>query len=601
MCGIAGVIDFHHHLENQEVIFKNMIQSMKHRGPDDEGMVLMEHAALMHARLSVVDLENGKQPMRINHYVIVYNGECYNTEELRNKLIKKGARFFTQSDTEVILNAYIFYKEKCLSMINGIFAFAIFDTKTNQLFLARDPMGVKPLFYTSVNQTFLFASEIKTLLTHPLVPSLIDASSIHQLAYLGPGRISGNGVFKNIYELKPGEYGLLSEEGFHIHSYFSITSHTHQDDFITTLQTLKKMVTDSVERQLVSDVELGAFLSGGLDSSIICAIASRAYQKQNKKLKTFSLEFENDDLYFIPNHFQPSSDTPFVEVMVKEFQTDHTVIRLKSTDLIDALYEAVDARDLPGMADIDAAMLLFCKEVKKHVDVVLSGECADEIFGGYPWFTEPKFSHFPWSQNIEFRNSLLLDTYKIDAEAYIQNLTSNCLLQAPLQQDDTLFDIQTKQMTYLNMYWFMQTLLDRKDRMSMKSGLEARVPFCDASLIQYVYSIPWRFKHIHDREKGLLREAMKDLLPEKIIERKKSPFPKTHHPMYLKILREELSKLHEHEPLFKIFNFHQVKLLLSEECAIPWYGQLMTTPQTIAYLLQINYWLKKYQIQIQSN
>ncbi|WP_281628043.1 asparagine synthase (glutamine-hydrolyzing), partial [Traorella massiliensis] len=364
MCGIAGILDENHHLENQKIIFKDMIQSMKHRGPTSDGLYLEDHIALMHTRLAIVDVEKGLQPMHIGDYTIIYNGECYNTEELRCDLEEKGIVFHTSCDTEVILNAYIYYKENCLHMINGIFAFAIYNSKDKCLFLARDPMGVKPLFYTFVNQILVFASEIKTLLTYPLVKPIIDEHSIHQIAYLGPGRMSGNGVFKNIYEIKGGEYATYSSSSFQIHSYFELKAEPHIDSYEETVEKVRSLVFDSIERQLVSDVKIGAFLSGGLDSSIICAVAANHYKKEGKQLSTFSLEFEENDLYFIPNHFQPTSDIPYIDLMVSTFETKHTKIKLKSSDLINALYKAVDARDLPGMADVDTALLCFCEEVK---------------------------------------------------------------------------------------------------------------------------------------------------------------------------------------------------------------------------------------------
>lgn len=600
MCGIAGILDENHHLENQQVIFNDMIQTMKHRGPTSDGLYLEDHVALMHTRLAIVDVEKGLQPMQINEYTIIYNGECYNTEELRHDLEEKGIVFHTSSDTEVILHAYIYYKENCLQMINGIFAFAIYDIKEKSLFLARDPMGVKPLFYTFVDQILLFASEIKTLLAYPLVRAIIDEHSIHQIAYLGPGRISGSGVFKNIYEIKGGEYATYSSSSFQIHPYYELKAQPHTDSYDETIEKVKSLVIDAIKRQLVSDVKIGAFLSGGLDSSIICAVAANHYKKEGKQLSTFSLEFEENDLYFIPNHFQPTSDIPYIDLMVDTFKTNHTKIKLKSADLIDALYRAVDARDLPGMADVDTALLCFCEEVKKHVDVVLSGECADEIFGGYPWFQDQNRSYFPWTQNLEYRQSLLLNQYQIDYHHYVGSLYHTSIQKAPFLPNASKEDIAIQQMTYLNIHWFMQTLLDRKDRMSMANGLEARVPFCDTRILNYVYSIPWAYKNHNQREKGLLREAMKDLLPLEISERKKSPFPKTHHPEYLKILRQELLKISQSdEPLWKIFNKEEVLKLCVEESSTPWYGQLMTTPQTIAYLLQINYWIKKYKIQIQ--
>lgn len=598
MCGIAGMIDEFHSLENQYEIFKKMIVSMKHRGPSDDGMFIKDSIALLHARLAITDIAKEKQPMHYENYIIVYNGECYNTNELKKDLIKKGYEFYTNCDTEVILKMYAHYKEKCLNLIEGIFAFAIYDTNDKTLFLARDPMGVKPLFYTFVDKIFLFASEMKTLFAHPLVQPILDEKGIHQIAYLGPGRIQGSGVFKNVFELRGGEYGIYSSSSFHIHTYYELNSDKHIDDYPTTIQNVKEMIVNSIEKQLVSDKRLGCLLSGGLDSSIIVSIASNYFKKQNKKLKTFSLEFENNDEYFSPNFYQPSIDTPYIHLMVKTFDTDHTTIKLTNQDLLDALFQAVDARDLPGMADIDTSLLCFCKKLKNHVDVILSGECADEIFGGYPWYRELNTT-FPWMKNIDYRNSLLNECYQIDYKQYISELYHTSISKAPLHEDDTKDTIAYKQLMYLNLHWFMQTLIDRKDRMCMANSLEARVPFCNPQIINYVYNIPTDYKNKNNQEKSILRDAMIDYLPIEILERKKSPFPKTYHPDYLRALRTELLKLRNHEPIWKIFNRHEVFKLCCSESDIPWYGQLMKTPQTIAYLLQVNYWLKKYKIIIQ--
>ena len=594
MCSVAGMIDEFHSLENQYDIFKKMIESMKHCSEMEDGMHVEDHIALFH----VSDNKKKQQPIQFENYVIIYDGECYNIQELKEDLIEKGYLFNTTCDAEVILKMYDYYKVDCLSLIEGIFAFAIYNKLDKTLFLARDPFGVKPLFYTLVDKIFLFASEMKTLFVHPLVQPILDKKGIQQLAYLGPGRIEGSGVFKNIFELKGGEYGIYSKEGFHIHTYFELKNQKNEDDYETTLKNVKELVENSIEKQLVSDKKLGCLLSGGLDSSIIVSIASQYYKKTNQKLSTFSLEFESNEDYFSPNFYQPSSDVPYINQMVKTFDTNHTVIQLSNQDLLDSLYKAVDARDLPGMADIDSSLLCFCEKLKKHVDVILSGECADEIFGGYPWYKE-RNTAFPWTKNLAYRNSLLNESYQIDYKQYISELYHTSISKAPLHENDTKEDISYKQLMYLNLHWFMQTLIDRTNRMCRMSGLDARVPFCSPQIIDYVYSIPTDYKNRTNQEKSILREAMKEYLPIEIYDRKKSPFPKTYHPDYLRALRIELLKLRNHEPIWKIFNRHEVFKLCNTESDIPWYGQLMKTPQTIAYFLQVNYWLKKYKIIIE--
>lgn len=602
MCGIAGVYDFNHSLENQYPIFENMLNTLKHRGPNDHSISLFDHCALIHARLAIMDPQNGKQPMTYKQHTIIYNGEIYNCDEIRHDLIEKGFLFDSNCDTEVVLKAFHYYGISCLDKFNGIFAFAVYDSIEGSLFLARDKMGVKPLFYTFIDETFIFGSEIKNILAHPLVQPILNQEGIHQLILLGPSKINGTAIFHNIFELKPAEYMLIKQEQVTKKIYYQLNDQIHLDDSQTTIEKVKHLVKNAIERQLVSDAPLACFLSGGLDSSIICSVASRYYQRHGKKLTTFSVEFIDNEKYFTSSFYQPNADHDYISLMSDAIHCNHITISLDSNDLIDSLYEAVDAKDLPGMADIDGSLLLFCKKVKEVVDVALSGECADEIFGGYPWFKNPTILYqegFPWAQNIEYRNSLLQPQWQTKASDYISNLIKQSLHSYSILSCDP-HEIKTKQMVQLNKEWFMQTLLDRKDRMSMYSGLEVRVPFCDIHIFEYLYHTPSYLKELHGREKGLLREAMKEYLPNEIYQRKKSPFPKTHHPLYLKQLRYELSLLlqNKQEPIWKILNQKEVEKLMDHELETNWYGQLMTTPQTIAYFLQINYWLKKYKIKI---
>ena len=606
MCGIAGIVDYEHPtLSMCAPYLQQMQETMKRRGPDQKGVWESDYAALVHARLSIVDLEKGIQPMKRENCCIVYNGELYNTKEIRDALIKEGYVFSTHSDTEVILNAYLAWKEHCVERFNGIFAFAIWDTYRKELFVARDPMGVKPFFYTFCNDAFLFGSEIKTLLAHPFVKPRISQDSILQLMLLGPGRIGGNGVFEGIEELKPGSCGFVDVHGLHRWEYHKMKDRQHTDSFETTLEQVRKLVIDAITRQLQADVEVGTFLSGGLDSSIITALASKRFAEEGKKLHTFSLDYEDNAKYFHTTKFQPNADPYYIEQMVKSIQSEHHRIVLKPQDVAEALYAAVDARDLPGMADVDSSLLLFCKEIAKYVKVALSGECADELFGGYPWYRDPKIrmqEGFPWSQTTAYRAGFLKEEWlkDTDPQAYVSKWYVQTCSETDCMAGIDKNERRLREMTMMNMKWFMQTLLDRKDRMSMYSSLEVRVPFCDVRLANYLYSIPWHMKDHNGYEKGLLREAVKGLLPEEILWRKKSPYPKTWHPLYRQCVSEQMRKiLQEREaPLFSIVRRERVEALLGEESAVPWYGQLMTTPQTIAYLLQLNYWLKQYQVEI---
>ncbi len=607
MCGIAGRIGSYNGEEN----LKGILALQSRRGPDQDGIYQDREAALLHNRLAVIDIENGKQPMAFSqgnrHFVLVYNGELYNTEEIRGELKNKGYHFRGHSDTEVLLKAYVEWGKDCLQKFNGIFAFAVWEGHNRRLFFARDRMGVKPFFYATPGGLFLFASEIKALLAHPALTATIDAKGIAEIMLIGPGRTPGCGVFQDVVELPPAHYGYYKDGKKEIHRYWDLEDREHTDSFEETVEKTRFLVTDAIKRQLVSDVPLGTFLSGGLDSSIISAIAAGVYKEEEKKLHTFSVNYRDNEKYFQKSKFQPNSDEFYIKQMCDHIGAENTEVIIDTPQLVQGLFEAVEARDLPGMADVDASLLLFCREIKKTDTVALSGECADEIFGGYPWFTDPDIrakNGFPWAQSTAYRAGFLRQEWqeKIDAESYVGRRYERSLAKTSKCPGLSRTEARMKEMVRLNMDWFMQTLLDRKDRMSMYSGLEVRVPFCDYRIAEYLYGVPWDYKHYRGMEKGLLREAMKGLLPDEVLWRKKSPYPKTHHPSYLQavsdLLRERIAD--GKRPLLEIVTKESLTALLSSPHGNdqPWYGQLMMKPQTIAYLLQVDYWLEKYQVRL---
>lgn len=606
MCGIAGEVCFNNSVLRNKDSYIKMQKVLAPRGPDQQGMYISENVALIHSRLCVIDIDKGIQPMTVkygnNNYTIVYNGELYNTDEVRDELILLGHKFYSHSDTEVILKSYIEWKENCVDKFNGIFAFAIWCDEEQHLFFARDRLGVKPLFYTIINNSFIFGSEIKALLEHNYVEPIIDENSIAEIIYLGPGRTPGCGIFKNINEIKPACCGFYNRNGIKIRKYWILKDKENKDSFDEIIKKVKYLVKDAITRQLVSDVPIGTFLSGGLDSSIISSIANTYMNEKGHILKTFSVTYENNDKYFKSSKFQPNNDNEFIHKMVEYLHCENHLITLNNQDLANAIYMSVDARDLPGMADVDASLLLFCKEIKKHCTVALSGECADEIFGGYPWFRDKKIraiNGFPWSQTTLYRKSFLKNNLKLpDAEDFVYSRYKDTIINTSKINDLSPVESRMKEMMKLNMNWFMQTLLDRKDRMSMYNGLEVRVPFCDYRIAEYLYSIPWKYKEYNSYEKGLLRKAMEEILPQEILWRKKSPYPKTHNPEYLKIVSNMLKEVIENDssPVLTFIKKSELNKLLNTSNNEPWYGQLMTTPQTIAYFLQINYWLEKYKI-----
>lgn len=610
MCGITGWVDFHGNLTDHGKIIEAMTETLQKRGPDEKGTYMTAEVLLGHRRLTVVDPAGGAQPMIRtqggHRYIIVYNGELYNTEEIRQKLLEKGYRFESYSDTEVLLTAYMEWGPDCVQELNGIFAFGVVDETRKRLFLARDPLGVKPLFYTNIDQGIAFASELKALLAHPLVKPQISTEGILELIGLGPGRSPGNGVFHKIHEVPPGHWLLFTQDHQLIREYWKLESLPHEDSLEQTTERVRELLVDSIERQLVSDVPLCTFLSGGLDSSAISTVAARAFERQNRgPLHTFSIDYLNNEQFFRASEFQPNSDKEWIDRMVAHIGTIHHHVILETEPLIAALKDAVHANDLPGMADVDSSLYLFCKAVKEQATVALSGECADEIFGGYPWFRRPEdiqANTFPWSRALKERISLLGDEFKhLPLEEYVQTKYHDTLKEVPKLPGESPEAHRMREITYLNLKWFMITLLNRKDRMSMAHGLEVRVPFADHRIVSYAWNIPMDMKYLKGREKGLLRNALKGILPEDVLERKKSPYPKTHHPDYLAGVRRELKVLlnEKEAPLWQLISKKRVSELVNGEGAPlskPWFGQLMTEPQLMAYLIQLNYWMEIYKV-----
>lgn len=607
MCGIAGAISFAEDMRADMKIYENMQRAILRRGPDQRGIIMTKEAALIHTRLAVIDIEGGRQPMTYSgengNYIIVYNGELYNTDEIRSEL-EKDFSFETRSDTEVVLKSFVKWGENCVERFNGIYAFAIYDEVRHRVFLARDRIGVKPLFYAVCQDKLIFASEIPALLEHPDVPHEIDSQGVAELVLMAPGRTSGCGVIRGIEEVKPACCGFYSAEGLKLRKYWKLSAYELNETFEQTVEHVRELLLDSIRRQLVSDVPVCTFLSGGLDSSIISSVAASEMKKQGKTLHTFSVDYQDNDKYFKKSHFQPNSDPEYIRCMAEYLGSEHHWTVIDTPELVSALDDAVEARGLPGMVDVDASLLLFCREIKKHGTVALSGECADEIFGGYPWYRDKDIrmtDGFPWAQSTAYRSRFLAERFasEIDAEEYVYNAYRNTADSAEKLPSDSSTDSRMREMTQLNFDWFMQTLLDRKDRMSMYSGLEVRVPFCDHRIAEYLYNVKWEYKDWKGREKGLLREAMKEWLPEKVLYRMKSPYPKTHNPSFLAAVTEKLKGILSNDtPLTEMIKREELERLLRHEDNIQWYGQLMNLPQTIAYFIQLDYWMKKFNIKI---
>lgn len=611
MCGICG------YMQEKEITNNNTILKMKEsilrRGNSENNIYVHNNVALGHARLSIIDVKNGKQPMEkiINkkRYTIAYNGEIYNTNVLRNILITKGYMFDTECDTEVLLLLYIEFKEKMLKFINGIFAFAIYDEEDNSIFVAKDRLGVKPLFYTLQDSKFIFSSEIKGILASEFVTPVMGKEELLELLALGPAHTPGKTYFKDILELEAGHYAIYKDNELEITKYWDLEEKKMFDSDEDILDNVKYLVTDSTKKQIVSDVGVSTMLSGGLDSSIVTKIVSDNVHN----LRTYSINYENNDKDFVANSYQQTKDSDFVKVMVKYLNTNHKDVIVTDKDLFNNLYEAVIARDMPGMADIDSSMYVFCKAITDNNEkVVLSGECSDEIFGGYPWFYKEHLKQakgFPWALSENLRESLLKDGILDKTEIFNYILKSkNDTLKDVIHISSDPFENEFKELNYLTIKYFMNTLIERTDRMSMRSSLEVRVPYADHRIFEYVYNVDAKLKlglRNGDNviEKYILKQAFKNDIPTDIINRKKSPFPKTYSKEYLKLLEEKLTQIID-EPtsrIHEIIDIDYVKKLITthgEELTENLFGQLMTYPQTLAFLIQIDYWLTAYNIQI---
>lgn len=609
MCGIAGWLDQKRNMEELGAELSAMSESLRKRGPDEHGEYIKRHFALLHRRLSVIDPQNGQQPMSTLYdgekYTIVYNGELYNTEELREELRQAGFGFGTRSDTEVLLKAYCYYKEDCAKKLNGIFAFAVLEECSGRLFLCRDRVGVKPLFYHTYHDGIIFGSEIKAILSSGMVAPTVGEEGLYELFFLGPARTPGNGIFKGISELLPGEYAVYEDGRLQKTRYYRLTAHEHEEDEIQTIEKTRYLLTDAIQRQLVSDVPMCFFLSGGLDSSLICQTAANSEKYKRQMIDTYSVEYAENQQYFQRSLFQPNADYEYIGMMVQSTGSRHHEIVLDNEKVVEALYPSVRARDLPGYVDIDSSLLLFCKEIKKRFTVALSGECADELFGGYPWYHNQDILFedcFPWSREQDIRRQVLKKGILPRGEEYVREKYLDTLKEADSLKSDSKVDKRMREMFALNYYWFMQCLLERKDRCSMWSGLEVRVPFCDARLVDYAYNMPWEFKAYSGREKGIIRKAFEDILPKEIVYRKKSPYPKTHHPVYMKLCADKVREIlaDRSRMINSLISAEGVEEIIEHPDSLrsPWYGQLMKAPQILAYLIELDDWLENYHVTI---
>ncbi|WP_433206055.1 asparagine synthase (glutamine-hydrolyzing) [Dactylosporangium sp. CS-047395] len=588
MCGIVGWVDFGRDLRRERAALRAMTGRMVQRGPDAEGVWVREHVAFGHRRLAVIDLLTGDQPMTVEHdgrevATITYSGELYNYLELRKELRGRGHVFRTDSDTEVMLHAYLEWGEDFVDRLNGMYAFGVWDVRREQLVLVRDRMGVKPLFYyTGVPGTVLFASEPKGVFAHPLAEAVVDAGGLREL--LAFVKTPGHGIYRDLHEVVPGSLVRVDAEGLHHRQYWRPSYEEHRDDLDTTISTVRELLDDIVARQTIADVPLCALLSGGLDSSAITALSQAALSGRGEgPLRSFAVDFVGQTEHFRPDPMRSTPDTPFVHDVVKHLSVDHEDIVLDAATLMDPLSRSavVTAMDQPTFGgDLYTSLYLLFRSVREHSTVALSGEAADEVFGGYAWFHQPAVierANFPWLAVFAPEdlpgNDLAgdlsggaLDRDVLDSlrmAEYRDAAYRTAIAEVDHGDDPDPRNRRMREISYLHLTRFVQILLDRKDRMSMAHGLEVRVPFCDHRLVQYVYNTPWSMKTFDGREKSLLRAAAADALPASVVSRVKSPYPSTQDENYERALREALLSVTIDSPAADLLDPAKVAALAS--------------------------------------
>jgi len=612
LSGIAGIANYQRNLCSELEKLRNMTDALTKRG--NNALKIKNAGYGIFGCTSMICCENPDKQIPFSHrrngteYTICFDGLLYNSNELQSELSEKGFHCDGTDDAELALLAYIRWGAGCLNRMNGIFAFSVWDAENRELFLARDRFGIKPLYYTRKNGCIIFASEIKGILANSDIEAVLDKDGLCEVLGLGPAHTCGCGVFKDINEILPGHFAVYNANGFNVHKYWCLESKAFDGDFDECVEETKRLCFDAINSQLESKKRnLAFFLSGGVDSSIITALAA---EKFGEGIDTFSLRYRGNDEFFTPTEYQPASDDYYIDLVSNACRTNHNIITVDNDGLIEYLTDAVDCRDLPGMADVDSSLYFLCKEMGKGHNGALSGECADEIFGGYPWFHRKEdfdADIFPWSKNTELRKKLVSPDLLCGDEItdYAARKYRQSILETPVFQGDTAEEKRRREIAYLNIKWFMYSLGARSERIGMNCGLEIRMPFCDYKIVEYLWNVPWDFKAWSGREKGLLRTAFDGVLPEEVLWRKKSPFPKTHNPEYEYRVRDMACELlnNKNSHIYNIINKDYIFDLASmpSDYGKPWFGQLMATPQLYAYLIQLEYWLDKYNIRISIN
>ncbi|MBB6113853.1 asparagine synthase (glutamine-hydrolyzing)/amidotransferase [Rahnella inusitata] len=611
MCGITGWVDFNNRYFDRTYFVQAMTESLAHRGPDGQGVWNDKYASLGHQRLAIIDIEHGAQPMEDrgfngNHAVIAFNGQVFNFQELRRDLQGLGYHFDTTSDTEVLLKGYLHWQENIVHHLNGMYAVAIWDCQRNQLFMFRDRMGIKPLYYALTESGVIFASEPKALFVSGVVQPSISRNGFCEI--LDMLKTPECTVYDGVFEVRPGTMLIFDKNGFQKETYWALEAREHVDSLETTIDTVRTLLTDTVSRQIVSDVPVCSLLSGGLDSSAVTAMAAKSLP--SGYLPSFSIDFSHNIETFQADGVRGAADAPFARMLAQHAGTRHTELLLRSEDMLNesVRQKVLRAVDAPPAywGDMWPSLYLLFRELKTHSSVALSGEGADEIFGGYQWFRNPAARDadtFPWltAGSARYFGGLQLLSRdfvtSLEREDYRAECYSKAVKEVPTLPGENDIDWRMRKTSYLAITRFLPTLLDRNDRMSMAVGVEVRVPFCDHRLVEYVFNTPWEMKSFDGREKSLLRAATRHLLPDGIVNRIKTPYPATQDGAYENGLRVELGTIIENNrsPVYELIDREKIISLLKRE------SSEISQPYnrgSIEMVLWMHRWLNEYQVNV---
>lgn len=583
MCGITGWVSYNSDISQRRDVINKMTETMACRGPDAAGVWIDRSVGLGHRRLAVIDLPGGAQPMTLQQseatVALVYSGEVYNFLELRDELIKRGHYFRTNSDTEVVLNGYSEWGVHVVDRLNGMFAFAIWDQRESRLVMARDRLGIKPLYYYPTVDGVVFGSEPKAIFESPYSDRVIDSIGLHQLV-MAASAMNGRSIWKNCYEVEPGTVVLVDKTGIKKRRYWRLETRDHNDDFDSTIAAVRELLTDTVQRQLIADVPQCILLSGGLDSSTITALAASHLASSGRQVQTYSVDYAENVDNFSPAGIQLTRDLPYAHKVAGKVDSSHRDVVLKIDDLAhpDVLYAATKARDTPSLGQMDTSLYLLFREIRRNSTVALSGEAADEMFGGYPFFYDPSIrAAFFDPDKLADRAVSSLDWLdgelysKLNIESFSKDLHAEWLSEVDYLEDETIDERQVRAASYLAITRGLHWLLDRKDRMSMAVGLEVRVPYCDHRLVEYLYNVPFEYKYSNGEEKFLLRRAVEDLLPNSVLRRKKSGYPTSCNPTYTDLLRHQAKEalIDSEHPVFDIISHPWLSRVVNSECQSP--------------------------------